>query len=201
MKSQLTPQELKVVELKYQSKQIGNMDESELSMWGKALLMKIHVITGWTIPNSPELLNILIDQFNKYLSEKYFALNTDEMEYAFRQHGTIIEDWGKAMNLNLLDKVLIPYINQRLLVSEVEEKLKNVPPPQKIFTQDELDDSQREDAELQYQRFLKGMDLKGVEICKAILLKDNLIKEDESVIGFFKRRVEKGSSNIYIKHQ
>jgi len=101
------------------------------------------VITGWTIPNSPELLNILVDQFVKTLSEKYPLLNPDEIEYAFRQHGTAIEDWGKAMNLNLIDSVLTPYINLRFRISEDERRIKegNRGLEQRMFTQQELDDS------------------------------------------------------------
>lgn len=170
-------------------------------MYGKALLSKIHVITGWTIPNSPELVNILVDQFVKNLIEKYPQLNPDEIEYAFRQKGTTIEDWGKAMNLNLLDSVLIPYVNERFRISEDERRIKEGTKDvvQKIFTQEELDDSAREDAERQYQCFLKGYELKGLSINKAILEKDSLLKEGESVIDFFKRRVSKLATNIYRK--
>lgn len=169
-------------------------------MKGKALLSKIHVITGWTIPNSPELLNILVDQFVKTLVEKYPSLNTDEMEYAFRQHGTSIEDWGKAMNLNLIDSVLTPYINHRFRISEDERRIKEGKGEleQKIFTDEELDNSAREDAERQYQGFLKQWPLKGIEINKVILQKDGLLLEGEGVIDFFKRRALKGHTNIYV---
>ena len=73
------------------------------------------------------------------------------------------------------------------------------PPIQKIFTQEELDDSAREDAERQYQNFLRGLEVKSLSINKAILEKDNLLNNGESVMDFFKRRVASGSANIYIK--
>lgn len=72
-------------------------------------------------------------------------------------------------------------------------------PPQKIFSQEEIDDSAREDAERQYQLFLKQHELKGLGINKAILEKDGFLKEGETVIDFFKRWVESGHSNVYIK--
>lgn len=175
------------------------MNESELSKWGKALLLKIHVITGWTIPKSPELLNILIDQVQKYLFEKYPELNPDEIEYAFRSSGTTLEDWGKEMNLNLLDKVLIKYINDRFDLSDNEMKLKETPVEQKIFSQEELDNSAREDAERQYQLFLKKIEPKGLGINKAILVKDGLMKDNEDVIDFFKKKASLFFSNIYKK--
>lgn len=178
---------------------MGNLSEVELLLKGKVLLTKIHVITGWTIPNSPELMNVLVDQFVKTLAEKYPGLNMDEIEYAFRQHGTTIEDWGKAMNLNLIDSVLIPYVGYRFRLSEDEERIKSSKnaPPQKIFTQEELDNGAREDAERQYQLFLKGYDLKGLDITKCILEKDGLLKEGETVWEFFKKRAAKFHQNIY----
>lgn len=176
------------------------MTPSEVSKWGKGLLAKIHVITGWTIPNSPELLNILTDQFQKNLIEKYGMLNPDEIEYAFRHHGTDVQDWGKAMNLNLIDSVLSPYAHKRFDISE-DERLVNTKKDyvQKIFTYAELEDGQREDAERQYQMFKKNFHLKAVEVNKAILEKDGLLREGESVIDFFTRKKEAGATNIYRK--
>lgn len=68
---------------------------------------------------------------------------------------------------------------------------------QKIFTQQELDDSAREDAERQYQLFLRKYELKGLEFNKEILIKDGLIKESESVMQFFIRKATEGKANIY----
>lgn len=187
--------------MKYRSKPIGQMTEDEISKWGKGLLVKIHVITGWTIPNSPELLNILTDQFQKTLIEKYGALNPDEIEYAFRHHGTSVEDWGKALNLNLVDTVLVPYVSKRFAISEDERNLNRYKdtPPQKIFTQEELDNFSREDCEREYQKFLRRLPLIDINTNRDILLKDGLLKDGESVIDFFTRRAEKGIANIYVK--
>lgn len=71
---------------------------------------------------------------------------------------------------------------------------------QRIFTQEELDDAAREDVERQYRLFVKGYELKGVAINKAILEKDGLLKEGESVIDFFKRKVEAVQPNIYVRN-
>ncbi len=72
-----------MIVLKYKSKRIGEMNEEEVSKWGKTLLLKIYVITGWTIPSDEVLLIILIDQFQKKLVESYINLNTDEVEFLF----------------------------------------------------------------------------------------------------------------------
>lgn len=116
-----------MLELKYKSQRIGEMMAADCLKWTKALLIKIHVITGWVIPDN-ELLNVLIDQFQKKLNEDYPDMNPDEIEYAFRQYGTQTEDWGKGMNLNLIDKILIPYRNERFEVS-LKEEAKTLPEP------------------------------------------------------------------------
>lgn len=86
-----------------------------------ALLVKISVITGWSNPEDEIVRNVLIDQFRKLLMEKYPTCNPYEVEYAFRQFGTTVKDWGKQMNLALIDEVMIPYLNQRSEISKLEE--------------------------------------------------------------------------------
>jgi len=73
------------------------------------------------------------------------------------------------------------------------------PPEQRIFTQEELDDGAREDAQRQYRSYLRGLELKGLEMNKPILEKDGLIGAEEKVIDFFKRRAENGFENIYTR--
>lgn len=99
------------------------MSPPELTVWSKAAILKIHVITGWMVPAN-ELLNVLIDQFQKKMIEGYPTINPDELEYAFRTYGTTVKDWGKQMNLSLVDEVLIPYMAARQTVSQIEEQAK-----------------------------------------------------------------------------
>lgn len=175
------------------------MEGEQRNMWAKALLLKIHVITGWVIPDSTELLNILIDQFQKKLEENYPHLNVDEIEFAFRQSGTTIKDWGKQMNLALIDEVLIPYTDHRVLLSRDEER-KAPPPEQKIYTQAQLDDFDREDVENFYQRCRNGQIPYSLpEYFKDILVKDGLMSKDQRLEEFFQHRLGKGSEKIYEK--
>lgn len=119
----LTHDEQKIIVLKYKSKQIWQMSDAEIGDWSRALLLKIHVITGWVIPSDDALLVIMVDQFQKHLTEQFSELNPDEIEFAFRSTGTTIEDYGKSMNLNLIDKVLLPYLHKRYEVSNHEERV------------------------------------------------------------------------------
>lgn len=177
------------------------MNEQEVMMWGKTLLLKIHVITGWTIPDS-DLLVILVDQFQKKLVESYPDMNTDEIEYAFRQSGTTVKDWGKAMNLSLIDEVLIPYLGERKTLSHTLEERKQPPPEQVILNQKQLDDIVRHDIENYFQRCRNGQVPYGMpEYFKDILVKDGLLKSEDNLTTFFVERLGKGIENIYVKEK
>lgn len=111
------------------------MSDEEVDLWADALLLKIHTVTGWVIPESA-ILNIITDQFRKKLLESYSRCNPDEIEYAFRNYGTSVKDWGKNMNLSLIDEVMTPYLTQRTELSKIEEQIrlkedfKELPPPE-----------------------------------------------------------------------
>jgi len=72
-------------------------------------------------------------------------------------------------------------------------------PPQRFFTDEELEDGAREDANRQYILFLRGVEIKNTSINKPILEKDGLLKEGEEVIDFFERKAKLGILNIYEK--
>lgn len=119
------------------------MNAVDLLKNSKALLLRIHVITGWLIPEK-ELMNILIDQFGKKILESYSNVNTEEMEHAFRIRDTSVKDWGKALNLSLIDEVMTPYLNDRYEVSKLEEQAKSKTdmktlPPAKMTDQEIVD--------------------------------------------------------------
>lgn len=116
----MLPEEAVIIRLKYQSTCFKLLDRGEFRAAAYALLLRIHVITGWSIPEG-ELQDILIDQFEKKLLESYPLVNPDEVEYAFRNN-TQVKDWGKAMNLSLIDEVMIPYLEKRKELSQVEEQ-------------------------------------------------------------------------------
>ena len=131
----LLPEERQILEVKYKSPQFGNMDQEEIDLWADALLLKIHVITGWTIPEKTVLF-VFTDQFKKKILESYSRCNPDEIEYAFRTEGTIVKDWGKSMNLSLIDEVMIPYMKKRFEVGILEEqqKVKQLEAPKENLT-------------------------------------------------------------------
>lgn len=116
---QLSKDENQLLEIKYISKPLGSLPEVNLILAVKTLLLKIHVIAGWTVPEK-ELKTILEDQLIKKIKESYSTLNSDEVEYAFRQN--FVQDYGKNMNLALIDQVLNDYLEKRSCVSYAEER-------------------------------------------------------------------------------
>lgn len=134
-------EENKVIELKYSGKLFGKMTEDERRLSSYTILLKIHAITGWTVPVSG-LMDILVDQFSLKLSESYANANEQEVEYAFRNKGIETKDWGKALNLSLIDEVMIPYLESRYEISRMEESLNKT---KMIEDKIELTDEERQE--------------------------------------------------------
>lgn len=174
------------------------MSQSDQRKWTAALLLKINVITGWVI--SEDQMEVLADQFGKKLIESYPDMNPEEIEFAFRRDGTIVKDWGKPMNLALIDEVLIPYRNTRHRLSlELEERSKE-PPEQKVYTEAELDNFKRHQAEEAFQRILKGnMNFIPRKQMVEILTQDGILKPGEDIDLFFVRVINEGKRNLYVK--
>lgn len=119
MISMLPPQEAEVITRKYQALPFLKMNETELINAANLILIKIHVITGWNFPQEKEYQNILKEQFRKKIMESYPLVNVIEIEFAFRNN-TTVKDWGKNMNICLIDEVIQPYLSQRSEASKLE---------------------------------------------------------------------------------
>lgn len=194
-KTTLPDPDKKMIALKYQSEQMGQMSEENLRRYSIALLLKIHVITGWVI--DPDLKDILSDQFRKHLLENYPVMNVDEIEYAFRKKGTTTKDWGKTFNLALVDEVLIPYCEERMRLSFDLEERNTQPPPMKVNTEEEIDNFHRKWTEEFYQRIRSGQIENVPAYCQDILVKDGLMKEGDSVSAFFVNALNTQRQQIY----
>ncbi len=92
--------------------------------------MRLSVITGWKIPESEVAQNLLIDEFKKKIQENYKHVNIEEFLWAIRNYAKYSPNWGKELNLSLIDDILDRYLDQRQNVSIIEEnqKLKNMEP-------------------------------------------------------------------------
>jgi hypothetical protein len=194
----LPEEDNEIIALKYASKHIGTMTKQELNSSALGLLVKIQVITGWVIPEDDEMEDILNDQFQKKLVEDYGNLNVDEIEYAFRKKGTAKKDCGKQMNLTLIDQVLDLYVENRLRVSEKEERKSN-PPAQKIYSDEEILNERRSHIEVAFQGIRNGKHPLMHVYFKEVLEADGFLREGETVGDFFVRKVNNPAvRNLYV---
>lgn len=114
-----------MLKLKYAAKRFGVMNDEERDLHANRILMKISVITGWVWPTKPEMIDMLIEELAKKMNpgEAYEFLNEEEVSNAFRNRGLDVKDWGKILNLTLIDEILIPYLDNRADLSMQEEKI------------------------------------------------------------------------------
>lgn len=126
------------------------------------LLLKIHVITGWEVPQK-ELMAILADQFAKKILESYPSVTPDEVEYAFRNKPIELKDWGKALNISIIDEVMVPYLEKRFEISRVEEQKKQI---EHKPSQAELDQIEKEYQDFLQSDFGKALKLNDRPDCK-----------------------------------
>lgn len=150
------------------------MTEDEGRVAALALLIKINIITGWSFPVNEDHQSILTDQFQKMLIEKYPTLNVDEMEYAFRNNLAI--DWGKNINLNLIDEVMQPYLDRRFEVSMKEQQVKTK--PKELPTTEEISDEDFLSSNKFVYHTSKKFQLVSAK-CYDILIKQGKLKRPE----------------------
>lgn len=134
---------MQILVSKYASEQVKDIDLLQLDNKVKVTLLRIHVITGWTIPVG-EMMGILVDEFRTKLLQEYEDLNFDEILFAFRKYNGVVQDWGKEMNLKLISTIIDAYMEDRYDIGLLEERIKMNDTPQllefkhKEYTDDEI---------------------------------------------------------------
>ncbi len=111
--------------VKYASLPIGQLTKAALRLHVQTTLFRINAITGWKIDTNPTYQNILEEEFEKYLIENHSDLNFQEIPYAVRNYGLEIKDWGKSMNVSLLNQPIALYRGRRIELSDLESRLKD----------------------------------------------------------------------------
>jgi len=192
--SNLSKNEIEILNAKYSKPQICKLADTEIMGELLKILPRIHVITGWNLPNNEEYLKILAEELLLKFKADFSTMNFDEIVLAFRQNGIGVKDWGKNMNLELVSSVICAYLDERLQVSADEERVK-AQPSQTIYTDEQLDNLHRADIENFYQRCRSGKVPPGIpSYFLPMLIKDGFMAEgSDDVTAFF---VEKLNSNI-----
>jgi len=188
-----------MLEIKTQAPPIFNLHTTQRASAVRTLMLKISVITGWTIPQS-EIKGILAEQFEKLLVEKYPILNVVEIEFAFRQFGTQVSDWGKEMNLSLITEVLNLYQYDRREASRSALESSENAFKMEVMSEEDMDNEIRGKIEVFYQLKLEGRKAPlWLDHWAEVLVKDRYIKDISQVIEFFNWCLERNITNIYKK--
>lgn len=198
LSNSLSTEDLKVLEYKYAEKNISQLSDIEIINKAKECLLRIHVITGWNLPDDSAYMNVLIDEFVKKLKEDFYMLNFSEISFAFRK-STGKQDWGKNTNLELISTVLAAYSHDRAKVSLEEENL-NDKPEQKIYTDEELLSQQRGRLENAYQCLRNGIIPIIEPGFEQLLKEDGFLLDNENIDEFFVRKLNANAENLYTKN-
>lgn len=168
----------------------------------KESLRLVMVKLGLRAQNWPNDLEKVI--LIQHIVENFGGNTVEEIRLAFEMAiGAKLEIDPK--DVNCYENFSCVYFSRIMLAYRAwsVESFKSMPDQtpieQRIFTQEELDDSAREDAQRQYVLFLSRYELKGLVLNRPILEKDGFLKEGEDVWDFFKRWAEAGNNNLYVK--
>lgn len=187
-----------MVELKYSDTPIAMMADVELRTRLLKVLKRIHVITGWNLPQDQEYTGLLLDELHAKLKESFDMLNLREIVAAFRENGIGVKDWGKNMNLDLVCNVLGVYCEKRARLSLEEERLQN-PPEQKLYNEDQILNERRGHIEMAFRGMKRGHIPVMYEYFPEVLHHDGFIAEatEEKMNEFFVQALNTGRENIY----
>lgn len=173
------------------------MSDVEVRLRTNELLIKINVITGWSFPLDTETQLVLKDQFFKKLKESYSDVNVEEIEYAFRNN-TSVKDWGKNINLFLIDEVMIPYLDSRFSASVKEESMLPVPEI-RPWTNEDILNKYRSEIETCFQALKKGYRPIIHIYFEETLKNDGMLNKDENISEFFVRKLNSNCEHLYVK--
>ena len=171
----------------------------------KQVLRKIIMKLGIREQNLPNDLAkaVLIE----HIYENYGGHRLNEIPLAFDMaiRGGLCDSDGEVVDPNCFESFSCIYVSKIMNAyrfwseSEYRTLPTRKPEHQKIFTQEELDDYAREDAEWTYQMFLKQLPLTYPESNDKILRQDGLLKDGELVMEFFLRKATSGAEHIYTR--
>jgi hypothetical protein len=106
--------------MKYSQPPFSRIPGTDISRHAMGLLTRITAVTGWKLPDG-DTLKALVNEFSAYLIESCGAYNPNEIAYAVRTYGGDVTEWGKNLNILLIDECMGKYKNERSAISTIEE--------------------------------------------------------------------------------
>src|SRR5574339_316517 len=191
----LKSEELEMLRVKYDGKRIMALGPGAVELGAEILLADSGIITGWTVPDHALYKKKLLTEIVAWLQDMADDFTFAEIKYALRKYCGEVKDYGKPVNLSLLNNIIKMYRGDREELSRREEFAN--PPKQRIFDHEDYKNFAREDAQICFAWFLKGVMVGSHEDHEQILREDGLLLQDELVTNMFKRRMEKGITAIY----
>lgn len=178
---------------------LSNTHDADLATMLKYIMVKV----GLKAKNLPSDIEkkVLLDHIKK----SYPGNTLDEIRLAF--------DLALAEELNLNPADIPCYENfscayfSRIMnayltwAANEYKQLHHEPPTQKIYTDEENDNLHRQLTEELYIRLKRGYYEPIPDYVKAILVKDGLLKQEDSVSNFFVQKLGKQAPHIYEKVQ
>ena len=115
-------QEREVIKLKYAEKFFAALNPDELRAFAIAIIKRITIITGWITPETKDDRSLLYNELAAFLLQSWPRYNSEEVVYAIRRYGLTIKDWGRGVNLQLINEALLAYRDERQRASDLEER-------------------------------------------------------------------------------
>jgi hypothetical protein len=116
-------EEAEIAKVKYLVPCFKTLPEIELVGYVQGIVKRVKVITGWAIPELQEDRLILYSEMAIHFKEKWSTYNAEEVIYAIRNYSG--ENYGKDINLKLIDEAMDKYASIRAEISRKEEQEKN----------------------------------------------------------------------------
>lgn len=193
----LNEEHLEIINVKYKSPLVKNIDNCEMLKCCLKAIKRIHVITGWVLPDDVEYVKILTEEFSLKMKEDFYMLNFDEVYFAFRKNIKGIKDWGKAMNLDLVCSVLGAYCHERELASIEERRVKEKPTEQVIYDDEQMQNQRRADFENAYQAMRKGYRPTIYDYYEELLVLDGIMDLGDNLHEFISNKLNSKIESIY----
>jgi len=118
----LTRDEQTIITLQDRAKPFNLLSPDEQIIAARDLVLYLNLALSWDFGNEENfdmLLTVLADQ----LATVYGSLNLPECKEAAKIYGPAIETYGKPINLQLLQKILLPYMGARAAARQLLERL------------------------------------------------------------------------------
>lgn len=140
-----------------------------------------------------------------YIQKHYGGHSPEEIKLAFEMaiNGELeiaLNDVKCYENFSVIYFSSIMNAYRKWSAQQYNQSIKEPAPKQRIYSDDENDNLHRQDVEMYYQRCRSGqVPYNMPDYFKAILVKDGLMKQEESLSLFFVKKLGSNATNIYVK--